>query len=653
AVQLQVNVSGQDEEGNREISIHSRPQGSAEDEEAPEWTTHASGTLSAEAKASPEPLTTWPPEGAEPIGLDDVYEQLAEAGLEYGPAFQGLTAAWRAGEEIYAEVALSQEQRGDARQFGLHPALADAALHAVWFARAQEVEPDAALMLPFSWGEVALRTGGLSELRVRAREDGDGMSLRLADRDGVAVAQVGSLQVRPVSPEQLTGLKRSAERLFDLTWRQVALGASSSLSLDSGLAVLGDDGLESAAVLREAGLRPDVYNDLVALRADLDDGATAPGIALWHCEQSAEPSNVPTASGALAVQALRVVQEWLEDERLSQARLTFVTRRAVSIRGESPELGAAALWGLLRSAQSEHPGRIGLVDVDDSQSSLLALPAVLAMEEEPQLALREGVAFVPRVVRMPPPEPDGVSPVIDPDKTIMITGGTGGLGALLARHLVAGHGARHLLLVSRSGGAAEGAAGLEAELAGLGAAARIEACDVSERDQLAALIESISDEHPLGAVIHAAGALADGVVGSLSEEQMRRVFAPKVDAAWNLHELTEDLDLSAFVLFSSVTGTFGSPGQANYAAANVFLDALAQHRHSNGLVATSMAWGLWEQERGMSSGLSEADLGRMSRAGIAALSGEQGLSLFDAALGADRPLVLPLRLDLAGLRAQA
>ena len=185
---------------------------------------------------------------------------------------------------------------------------------------------------------------------------------------------------------------------------------------------------------------------------------------------------------------------------------------------------------------------------------------------------------------------------IDPERTVLITGATGGLGALIARHLAERHGARHLLLVSRSGPEAEGARELQAELEALGAEARIAACDVSDREALQELLAQIPAEHPLGAVFHCAGALADGTIESLDAEQMERVFAPKADAAWHLHELTEDMDLSAFVLFSSAAGTLGSPGQANYAAANVFLDALAQRRRAEGLPATSIAWGLWQRE---------------------------------------------------------
>lgn len=243
---------------------------------------------------------------------------------------------------------------------------------------------------------------------------------------------------------------------------------------------------------------------------------------------------------------------------------------------------------------------------------------------------------------------------IDPQGTVLITGGTGGLGALLARHLVARHGVRHLLLASRRGEDAEGAAQLRGELEALGADVRIAACDVSERESVRALLESIEPEHPLRAVLHAAGVLDDAVIGSLSARSIQEVMAAKADAAWHLHELTQHQDLRAFILFSSAAGVLGSPGQGNYAAANSLLDALAVYRDARGLPAISLAWGLWDPAvGGMAQGMSETDISRMARAGVRMITREHGLELFDAALQVGEPLTLPLPLDLRALRAQA
>jgi len=242
---------------------------------------------------------------------------------------------------------------------------------------------------------------------------------------------------------------------------------------------------------------------------------------------------------------------------------------------------------------------------------------------------------------------------IEAEKTVLITGGTGGLGSLTARHLVSAHGARYLLLTSRSGEAAKGATELRAELEGLGAEVTIAACDVADKAQLAALLDRVPQERPLGAVFHAAGALDDATIASLDAERLERAFAPKANAAQHLHELTKDTELSAFVLYSSVAAALGGPGQGNYAAANAYLDALAQSRQAQGLPATSIAWGLWQRESAMTAQMGEADIARLARAGIEALSDEQGLELLDQALSAERPVTLGARLDKGALRAQA
>ncbi|MFH8371038.1 SDR family NAD(P)-dependent oxidoreductase [Streptomyces sp. NPDC018031] len=257
--------------------------------------------------------------------------------------------------------------------------------------------------------------------------------------------------------------------------------------------------------------------------------------------------------------------------------------------------------------------------------------------------LREGRNIGKVVLTIPAaPELDG---------TVLITGGTGGLGALLARHLVERHGASRLLLVSRRGPEAEGAAELVTDLEALGAEVRVAACDVSDKEQLARLLGSL--EQPLTAVVHAAGLLDDGVIESMTPVQLARVMGPKVDAAWHLHELTADMELSAFVLFSSVASLIGSPGQANYAAANAALDALAARRHAEGLPASSLAWGLWSSAAGMASQLDEADFARLERMGVRSLDAALGLDLFDQALALDLALLAPVRLDLAALRGQA
>jgi acyl transferase domain-containing protein/NADPH:quinone reductase-like Zn-dependent oxidoreductase/acyl carrier protein len=260
--------------------------------------------------------------------------------------------------------------------------------------------------------------------------------------------------------------------------------------------------------------------------------------------------------------------------------------------------------------------------------------------------LREGHNVGKVVLTIPDtPEPSG---------TVLITGGTGALGALVARHLASEHGARHLLLVSRSGPETESAKSLQADLSKLGCDAQIATCDVADRTQLDELIAAIPSERPLTAVIHAAGVLDDGTIETLDAEQVDAVMRPKVDGALHLHELTKHLELSQFVLFSSGAATLGTPGQGNYVAANAFLDALAQRRHAQGLAAQSLAWGLWLQEQGVGmGGLNETDRARFSRLGIAPLTPGEGLKLLDAARAIDEPFLVPVHLNFAALRAHA
>jgi acyl transferase domain-containing protein/acyl carrier protein len=927
AAQIQVSVGSADDQGVREISIHSRPEASDEEEEAGEWTCHASGALTPRQADSPAPLGTWPPVATEPLDVAELYESLADLGLEYGPAFQGVRAAWRDGETIYAEVSLDEERSRQAGRFGIHPALLDAALHAGAFAAGEGAD---AARLPFAWSDIALYAEGASELRVAITPTGeDGISLALYDAGGAPLASVGSLALRALDPGQLQSAKHK-DGLLEVRWSEVSLPEHSA----------------------EVGAEPE----------------------LWRPQPDSE-LDPAAAARALTAQALTALQAHLAAEDPA-AVLAILTEGAVSAReGESADPAAAAVWGLVRSAQSEHPGRFLLVDSDGAQASLDALPAALAVDEEPQVALREGVALAPRAAPLqaqgdsllPPAGPwrldaptsgtieglelipnshvrdplgptgvrvamraaglnfrdvlvalgfavpgegviggegagvvvdvgeevsdlapgdrvmgqvplafaplalsdrDLLAPVpeswsfeqaavvptvfitayyglvelvslrpgqkvlihagaggvgmaaiqlahhqgaevfataspakwdvlreagiaedhiassrdldfkdkfltvtagegvdvvlnslarefvdaslellprggaflemgrtdirdaervvtdhpgvsyrafdivdmqparigevlsevtdlfergalqhsprsewdvrrapeafrhlregrnvgkvvlriprpIDPEATTLITGATGVLGALVARHLVGEHGARHLLLASRSGEQAEGAKELREELRDVGAEVTVAACDVADRGQLEELLASIPGEHPLGAVVHAAGALDDATIESLSPERLDRVFAPKVDAAWNLHELTKGADLSAFVLFSSIAATLGGPGQGNYAAANSFLDTLALQRRSEGRVASSIAWGLWQQASGMTAHLDEADLARIRRSGIELLSDERGLELFDQALFAEAPLSLAVPLERAALRAQA
>jgi NADP-dependent 3-hydroxy acid dehydrogenase YdfG len=280
------------------------------------------------------------------------------------------------------------------------------------------------------------------------------------------------------------------------------------------------------------------------------------------------------------------------------------------------------------------------------------LPAALSCGE-PQLTVRRGVVRAPRLARVTAEvAPPATGPRFAPGGTVLITGGTGGLGALVARHLVTAHGVTELLLTSRSGTAAAGAAELTADLAARGARVVVAACDVADREDLAGLLARIPADRPLTAVFHAAGVLDDGVLTSLTPDRIDEVLRPKVEGALHLHRLTRDAGLSAFVLFSSAAGVLGSAGQSGYAAANTFLDALAHRRRADGLPGTSLAWGMWEQRSGLTGGLSDTGLRRMVRSGVGQLPTREGLELLDVALGAPDAVLVPMRLDPAPLLSE-
>nr|WP_103334877.1 type I polyketide synthase [Amycolatopsis sp. CA-126428] len=953
SVRLQVVVGEPDDDGARKLTVHSR-----QDDDAP-WTLHAGGVLVPHAVTPDTRLTSWPPRDAEPIDLGGFYDRGEDAGAQYGLSFQCLTAAWRLGDEVYAEVALPERAAGEAASFGLHPALLDGALQALVFL---PLADGGTGRLPFSWSAVSLHASGASSLRVRLAKAGpESLSLAVSDPGGRPVASIGSLVLRTVQASELR--HRPLDSLYRLAW---PTWAPETEPVDQNCVVLGDDQLKLAGRLG-AEVEATSYRTLADLGAAIDEGAR-PDLVFVPCVLNGHttgrvPADVRTAVGGV----LDLVRDWLADDRFAGAKLAFVTRGAVAaVPGEDiRDLAFAPAWGLLRTAQAEHPGRFALVDVDDEETPGAAVIAAVA-SGEPQLAVRAGELSVPRLERAdtgllelpagdvpwrldstdkgtldnlrPLPAPEAAAPLragevrlslraagvnfrdvlnalgmypgeagpmglegagviaevgpgvtgfvpgdrvlgmfhgaygplvvadhrmvvrmpagwsftdaaslpiafitafyalvdlagvrrgesvlvhsaaggvgmaaaqlarhlgarvfgtaspakwealrelgipddriassrtlefaetfrkaneagvdvvlnslagefvdasfdlladggrfvemgktdvraegrpglryhpfdlgdagpdrigeilaeavelvergvlrplpvtswdirrapeafrhmsqakhigkvvltlpapLDPAGTVLITGGTGGLGAHVARHLVTEHGARRLLLLSRRGVDAPGAEELAAELAGLGADVTIAACDVVDRAELAAVLDRVPAEHPLTGVVHTAGVVDDGVLTALDDERLERVLRPKVDAAVHLHELTSYDDLALFALFSSAAGILGNAGQGNYAAANAFLDALAAHRRAGGRTVTSLAWGPWAGG-GMAGELGAAGVRRMAASGVRPFDVADGLRAFDAARQLDLAVVVPIRLDPARLRA--
>ncbi|MEV0416009.1 type I polyketide synthase [Streptomyces sp. NPDC050448] len=555
-VQLQVVVDGQ------RIDVYAKQRA------AGPWTRHASGRLRPCGPA-PEPYAAeWPPAGAERLDVDGRYDALAFA-LAYGPAFRAVTALWRRGDELFAEIDLPE---GVAGRFGLHPVLLDAAVHAAALAEG----PAGGARVPFVWGGVELYAPGVRSARIRCvRTGSDTVAVDVFDHAGAPVAAVASMFTRPMAPQE--------SMLFRPRWIPVpAAPATADTTVLEILNGWGDD------------------------------------------------------VRSLTTRALEALHHWQDH---GAGRLVVLTRNGTA---PDPELAAAAVGGLVSAAAAEHPERITLVDlVGDARLPADRVLDLVGGSLEPQLAVRDGVPHALRITRAAPSD----ARPLDPAGTVLITGGTGSLGALLARHLVREHGIAHLVLVSRRGPAAPDAERLRAELSELGADVRIVAADVADRAVVERLIAAC--DPPLTAVVHTAAVVDDGVLAAQTPARMDTVLKPKADAAWVLHEATRELPLSAFVLYSSVAGVFGKAGQANYGAANRFLDALACHRRALGLPAVSLAWGLWEPGSGLGEQISGLARRRMRESGIAGLSAEQGLALFDAALGSAEPVLVPVLLDPA------
>jgi acyl transferase domain-containing protein/acyl carrier protein len=640
-VELQVLVREPDSTGRRSFTFHYRRTDAADSE----WTRNASGVLSGQPlidiglmdmlRSGP-----WPPVDAEPVDTDWIPAHAARAaGLEYGASFIGVDAAWRSGDTVFSEVTLNQDV--SAERFQLHPALFDMVTHAglaCLILPGHPSEPVEGKLL-FRWGGTQFHTTSkVTTLRVMAiQRSGEAITVVAVDQEGTPVVSIDEVVMRSYDVQQFHAMPAGGHAArYGLRW--AAVGMPDGLTPTGSAAVLG--------VAHVAGI-DERYPDLATLAA----ASSVPDVVVWSEVAAPHDDSRQSASDRVKA-ALRVVSGWLAEERFARSQLVVVTRRAAALSDETPDSASAAVCGLIRSAQTECPGRIVLLDADESGGAHVSADSIRAAiaTGEPQVALRGDRLLAPRLEALTSPAAEKVS---FGSGTVVITGGTGGLGALVAEHLVTTHGVRRLLLVSRRGERADGARELAAELSRLGAEVRVAACDVTDRDALGDLLLSLPVEHPLTGVVHTAGVLDDSTFHTLTNEQVDRVFAPKADAAWYLHELTRDMNLSAFVMFSSIAGVIGSAGQANYAAANSFLDALAIQRRAEGLPAVALAWGPWQQGIGMTGALDRTAMGRLERLGLAPLERTDGLRLFDESLTTAEPVPALLHLDTDKLRLQA
>ncbi|WP_407559886.1 type I polyketide synthase [Streptomyces sp. 184] len=644
ALDIQVAVGAGDADDRRPVSIHTRPAG---DGDAP-WTRHAEGTLlpSPETRPAPPADTAWPPAGAHAVDLTGAYQALTGRGYHYGPTFRGLRRLWRApdGDRLYADVELPADAFTDADAFGVHPALLDAALHGLVVGTeapeadpaAEAAEAAAPVRLPFAWAGIRLHAAGATTLRVRITPAGpDAVTLDATDPDGQPVVTVERLTLRATAPGAATATTAAAR---DMLYRREWIALPDIPRTETG-------GWAALGTAPWTGFDGPVFAGLAELAAAVTAGRTEPPAAVFTSLTPArDPEPAAQTIHAACADALSLVQSWVAADGLGDARLVLVAGDDV------PELVREPVQALVRVAEAESPGRFVLLDLDGTTPTPDSVGTALAAGE-PQVALRNGRLTAPRLTRhTPPPDADRAPAdwAADPDATVLVTG-TGTLAGLVARHLVTHHGTRHLHLVSRQGDQTPRAARLRDDLTALGATVTVTARDLTEPQAARALIEGIDPRHPLRAVIHTAGAVDDALVTNLTPDRLHAVLAPKVDAALHLHRATAHLPDVAFVLFSSTTSTLATPGQANYAAANAFLDALAHARPRT----RAIAWGLWAETSGITAHLTAADLARMARNGLLPLETRQALDLFDAAIRDPAPSLAAVRFEPSALRARA
>ncbi|WP_234384509.1 type I polyketide synthase [Streptomyces sp. MMG1121] len=574
---VQVVAGAPEDTGDRPVTVWAR----TADTSGP-WTRHATARITA-AQAAPTdaPPGVWPPAGAERIPVD--YERLAACGgLRYGPAFRAVTALWRRDGDVFAELSLPPEEAATAGSYTLHPALFDAALHCALLAGApggRAAEP----RVPLACTGVTVYAPGACAARAVVRRLGpDEFGVALTDLAGRPLAAVESVVTRAI-PTTAPG---AATETYQVTWRPTT-------------------------PVHGTVPEHEVF-DVAGLAAALPDDTP-----------------VPDRVRGLLTAVLERVRDWTSDAR--PGCLLVLTHNAT---GDDPDPAEAAVAGLVRSAQSEHPGRIVLVDRRGGSVPVEAVETALRCGE-PEVALRDGVPVVPRLAPADPPSAE--PPALDPAGTVLITGGTGALGASLARYLTVERGVRHLLLLSRGGRVPDWAHDVPAVV-------RVAACDVRVRAAVDAVVRSCRPA--LTAVFHLAGVVDDGVVDAMTAERLATVLGPKADGAWHLHEATRDLGLSAFVLYSSAAGVLGRPGQSNYAAANGFLDALARHRVAQGLPAQALAWGPWSTagDAGMAGRVAPD---RLAGGGVLPVTEQEGIALLDRAMRVPAPVLVPIPLDLA------
>jgi myxalamid-type polyketide synthase MxaC len=642
------------------LSLYSQPlDGKASDG----WVLHAVGSAHvADMASEPARLDLAEVRGRcfKPMAASDVYSTLFDQGVDLGPTFRGIAEIWTGEGEVLSRLSLPVAVN-DAENYGVHPAFLDAAFQTI--VAASKIEKGRTY-LPFEFGSFSMFGKAPREAWVHARiTDSSGASddtftvaVTLVDGDGQCIADITEFRVKRATTESLHRAARetstSAECLYRLDWQPHPV-ANAHEQLDGTWLIVDHGSSFGDAVedqLRTRGARI-VRTTYALVRENLQQEKGIVGVVCLakQMPEMPMPENSDAAEQALrnSVETLETIQAIVSQGGVS--RFFLVTQQAQAVRKDDRVFPAeASLWGLGRVVMNEHPELdCKLVDLDgDGESALNALTReLLERSGEQQVAWRNGERFELRISAVSGVE--GQSKRITENSTVLVTGGLGALGLRVARWLRDEHGVSHIVLLGRTAPTEEKLVEIN-QLRSEGAEITIHSADVSDAIAVRRVVQSIPADRPLRGVIHAAGVLDDGMLVDQTPERFGKVFAPKVQGAWNLHEATRDVPLDVFVMFSSASSIFGGAGQSNYAAGNAFLDGLAQLRRVEGLPGQSLNWGAWS-EGGMVSGLSGSLQARLSRMGFGTLSPHRGLSLLGHALGHEERELLIVPLDWQAL----
>ncbi|HEX3761647.1 MAG TPA: SDR family NAD(P)-dependent oxidoreductase [Kofleriaceae bacterium] len=679
-------------DGQRWIELHTRDAGG-------DWIRRASARLGAAATADPPPRTPIAEirqRCFEPVATAGLYRELAEHGLDYGPAFRGLTEVWRRGGEAIGRLELPEPLLADRAAYAVHPALLDACLHVIGPALppARTDRERASVLVPIRAGRLRLirrATASLwSHVTLRPHAGADARTeqadIRLLDDAGDTIAEITGLVLRRIARARPTVAKPATGAWrYAIEWRAVSPPPRTA---DPGPGdrwlVLADQGGVGARIVRaleqrgasclvveRAGARshpaslevdpssPDAMRALI--RDRLGQAASVRGVLhLWSLD--APPAGALDTVALARAQSsgvgstLDLVQSLASAGPVEPPRLWLVTRGAVHVAGAGGGIAQSPMWGLGKAIAFEQPElACTMIDLDPAdgagapeQLAEQLIDALARPDRENQIALRGAGRYVPRLAPsqlFACPRRGVATDALTSDATYLITGGLGALGLLVAGWLIE-RGARNLVLLGRRGPTPE----VAARLAELRQRARIavEPVDVADPSRLAAALDRARGAMPpLRGVVHAAAVLDDGALLDLSRERLTSVLAPKVLGAWNLHALTAGDPIDFFVMFSSAVSVLGSPGQANYIAANTFLDALAHHRRTLELPAVSINWGPWAEiglaaetaQRARAEDEARAHLVKM-------IAPERGLALLAEILLAAAPQVTILPFDV-------